>query len=118
VCRSHRLGEYLLSELPHCRDAPEFWQLFDHSAERLGFITDARIREETAVVSVQTKGNPALCLRYPDGLQGKENWWGMADCLYPAFAAATLLWSLTEGAARHKSETKSWKYSTMAVLSP
>ncbi len=34
VRRSHRLGEYLQSELPHCRDAPEFWRLFDHSAER------------------------------------------------------------------------------------
>ena len=53
-----------------------------------------------------TKGNPALCLRYPEGRQ-KENWWGMVECLYTAFAAATLRWSLTEGAASHKSETKS-----------
>gem|GEM_PF-3102963 len=64
-----------------------------------------------------TKGNPALCLRYPEGRQ-KENWWGMVECLYTAFAAATLRWSLTEGAASHKSETKSWKYSTMAIFIP
>ena len=117
VRRSHRLGEYLLSELPHCRDALEFWQLFDHAAERLGFIADARIPEATSVVSVQTKGNPALCLRYPEGLQGKHNRWGMADCLYPAFAAATQRWSHPEAVSAHKSETRGWKYSTMVVLS-
>ena len=117
VRRSHRLGEYLLSELPHCRDALEFWQLFDHAAERLGFIPDGRNWEETSVVSVQTKGNPALCLRYPEGLQDKQNWWGMADCLYPAFAAASVRWSHPEGVPSHKSESRGWKYSTTVVLS-
>lgn len=98
VRRSHRLSEYLLSELPHCRDETEFWKLFDHAAERLGFVADGSTREATKVVSVQTQGNPALSLRYLDDLQSQQNWWGMADCLYPAFAAAMLQWFPQESA--------------------
>ena len=116
IKRSHRSGEYLLSELQHCRSPQEFWSLFDHAAERLGFVRDGHATA-TSQVSVQTKGNPLLTLRYPSELKGTRNWWGMADCLYPAFTAATERWDLSQKRSASKTANEAWNCSTTVVLS-
>ncbi len=63
------VGEYLLSELPHCHYEDEFWTLFDDATHRLGFLPGTNPQceplEGTVEVVVRTMGNPPLNLHYP-----------------------------------------------------
>jgi UDP-GlcNAc:undecaprenyl-phosphate GlcNAc-1-phosphate transferase len=110
IKRSHRMGEYLMSELEHCHSSTEFWRLFDEATCRLGFVgrqedDQLDIREsQPGKVVVRTQGNPALCLFYPEGIKERQNWWGLADCLYPAYAAAKTRWQTTSLPRRQPSE--------------
>lgn len=100
IQRAHRAGEYLLSELDHCRDQGEFWRLFEASSARLGF--DPRPNHAVfplKSVVVVTAGNPPMELYYPEEQHAERNWWGQADCLYPAYIAGKNQWEKVDETA-------------------
>ena len=95
-----RLGELLLGEVDYCKTSDEFWTI----ADRLGFVVSIESESGTDIFSpvvISVQGNPSLILHYPTLRAEDENWWALADSLYPAYTSDVKKSSVESQHAEH-----------------
>lgn len=87
-------AQVLALEVERCENAQEFWDVFDHSLRRVGFIEPKRGRE-AVVVHVKYNGNTPWTL-YAPGLSEHNGtpreWQRIAECFRPVYVKAKQKW--------------------------
>ncbi len=93
---AHLLGQVLEIELDRFEDPKEYWDHFDKTLGRLGFIQNSKVQPEQLAsgelvcleIPLDQGGNNKWVLYHPPSANDNSYWGRIADCFHPAYAQA------------------------------
>lgn len=84
-------AQILELELDRCRDAQEFWAVFELAMSRVGFVEENEI-PNAARLEIHRQGDICFTLHAPQHKGSKGEWLRMAECFRPIYARAVQKW--------------------------
>ena len=86
-------AQLLALEVDRCAEPTEFWQLFNQSLRRVGFLEDGEWTEEEAIrIHVKYNGSKPWTLHAPRDVGTSTEWQRIADCFRPIYVKAIAKW--------------------------
>ncbi len=84
-------AQLLELELDRCMSSSEFWQVFDHTIRRVGFM-EPHEEEDLARVEVRAGVSHSWTLHAPHRKGDRHEWQRMAECFRPVYVKALEKW--------------------------
>ncbi len=84
-------AQLLELELDRCTSSTEFWNIFDLTIRRVGFI-DPHEEEDLARVEVRAGASHSWTLHAPQSKGDRNEWQRMAECFRPVYVKALAKW--------------------------
>lgn len=81
-------------EIERCEDAEEFWEVFRHALNRVGFLEDTTgQRDKFIPIQVKYNGSKPWMLYAPEGAGSVAEMQRLAECFRPVYIKAIAKWS-------------------------
>ena len=84
-------AQILELELDRCRDAGEFWAVFELAMSRVGFVEENEL-PDAARLEVHRQGDICFTLHAPQHKGSRGEWMRMAECFRPIYIKAMQKW--------------------------
>jgi UDP-GlcNAc:undecaprenyl-phosphate GlcNAc-1-phosphate transferase len=84
-------AQILEIELERCRDAGEFWAVFELAMSRVGFVEEGEIPNASRL-EIHRQGDISFTLHAPQHKGSESEWMRMAECFRPVFVKAQIKW--------------------------